>query len=58
MRSDGVLKFNAASLYLLLYRMEKRGWFVGYLETKDNLNIFASNSEGRITRRFVTGASS
>jgi transcriptional regulator len=25
-RSDGALKFNAASLYLLLYRLEKRGW--------------------------------
>src|SRR6266498_2155152 len=24
-RSDGALKFNAASLYLLLYRLEKRG---------------------------------
>ena len=28
-RSDGVLKFNAASLYLLLYRLEKRGWIQG-----------------------------
>jgi PadR family transcriptional regulator len=28
-RSDGVLKFNAASLYLLLYRLEKRGWIEG-----------------------------
>src|SRR5215510_12474227 len=27
--SDGVLKFNAASLYLLLYRLEKRGWIKG-----------------------------
>ncbi len=26
MRSAGVLKFNAASLYLLLYRLERRGW--------------------------------
>src|SRR5262245_10893850 len=25
-RSDNVLKFNAASLYLLLYQLEKRGW--------------------------------
>jgi PadR family transcriptional regulator PadR len=25
-RSDGALKFNAASLYLLLYRLEKCGW--------------------------------
>src|SRR6266496_462860 len=28
-RSDGALKFNAASLYLLLYRLEKRGWIEG-----------------------------
>src|SRR5262247_3389856 len=28
-RSDGVLKFNAASLYLMLYRLEKRGWITG-----------------------------
>src|SRR5262245_60461363 len=28
-RSDGVLKFNAAPLYLLLYRLEKRGWIEG-----------------------------
>ncbi len=28
-RSDGVLKFNIASLYTLLYRLEKRGWIEG-----------------------------
>jgi hypothetical protein len=28
-RSDGVLKFNAASLYALLYRLENRGWIEG-----------------------------
>jgi PadR family transcriptional regulator PadR len=28
-RSDGVLKFNAASLYSLLYRLENRGWLEG-----------------------------
>jgi PadR family transcriptional regulator PadR len=28
-RSDSVLKFNAASLYPLLYRLEKRGWIEG-----------------------------
>ncbi|MBI1763705.1 MAG: PadR family transcriptional regulator [Acidobacteria bacterium] len=28
-RSDGMLKFNVASLYPLLYRLEKRGWIVG-----------------------------
>jgi PadR family transcriptional regulator len=28
-RSDGVLRFNVASLYPLLYRLEKRGWLKG-----------------------------
>jgi transcriptional regulator len=28
-RSGGVLKFNVASLYPLLYRLEKRGWIEG-----------------------------
>jgi PadR family transcriptional regulator, regulatory protein PadR len=28
-RSDGALKFNVASLYPLLYRLEKRGWIKG-----------------------------
>ena len=28
-RSEGVLKFNVASLYPLLYRLEKRGWIKG-----------------------------
>lgn len=28
-RSDGVLKFNVASLYPLLYRLEKRAWIQG-----------------------------
>lgn len=28
-RSDGALKFHAASLYPLLYRLEKRGWIEG-----------------------------
>jgi PadR family transcriptional regulator, regulatory protein PadR len=28
-RSDGVLKFRVASLYPLLYRLEKRGWMHG-----------------------------
>lgn len=28
-RSDGVLKFNAASLYPLLYRLERREWIEG-----------------------------
>ena len=28
-RSGGVLRFNVASLYALLYRLEKRGWVKG-----------------------------
>src|SRR5437868_12269290 len=28
-RSAGVVKFNVASLYPLLYRLEKRGWMQG-----------------------------
>lgn len=28
-RSTGTLKFNVASLYPLLYRLEKRGWIQG-----------------------------
>src|SRR5918997_5961135 len=28
-RSGGVLRFNAASLYPLLYRLERRGWIQG-----------------------------
>jgi transcriptional regulator len=28
-RSEGALRFNVASLYPMLYRMEKRGWIQG-----------------------------
>src|SRR3982750_1455407 len=28
-RSGGLLRFNVASLYPLLYRLEKRGWILG-----------------------------
>lgn len=28
-RSEGMLKFNVASLYPLLYRLESRGWIQG-----------------------------
>ncbi len=54
-RSDGVLKFNAASLYPLLYRLEKRGWIQGmwvekagqrrrryYQLTKDGKEVLAA----------------
>ena len=29
-RSEGSVKFNVASLYPLLYRLEKRGWIQGH----------------------------
>ena len=35
-RSKGVLKFHAASLYPLLYRLEKRGWIDGRWVEKAN----------------------
>jgi PadR family transcriptional regulator PadR len=28
-RSEGVLSFNVASLYPLLYKLEERGWIIG-----------------------------
>jgi transcriptional regulator len=33
-RSAGALRFNVASLYPLLYRLEKRGWIDGRWEEK------------------------
>jgi transcriptional regulator len=54
-RSDSALKLNAASLYLLLYRLEKRGWIEGrwvekagqrrrryYKLTKDGKKVLAA----------------
>ena len=41
-RSHGVLRFNVASLYALLYRLEKRGWLKGRWVEK----------EGQRRRRF------
>lgn len=35
-RSGGELKFNAASLYPLLYRLEQRGWIEGRWVEKAN----------------------
>jgi transcriptional regulator len=35
-RSNGVLRFNVASLYPLLYRLEKRGWILGRWVEKAN----------------------
>ena len=36
LRSKGTLKFNVASLYPLLYRLEKRGWIEGKWMEKAN----------------------
>jgi len=35
-RTRGVLKFDVASLYPLLYRLEKRGWVIGVWEAGAN----------------------
>lgn len=35
-RSGGLLRFNIASLYPLLYRLEKRGWIQGRWVEKPN----------------------
>jgi len=35
-RSEGALRFNVASLYPLLYRLEKRGWIQGRWVEKVN----------------------
>ena len=35
-RSGGALRFNVASLYPLLYRLEKRGWIQGRWVEKPN----------------------
>ena len=35
-RSEGALKFNVASLYPLLYRLEARGWIEGRWTEKPN----------------------
>jgi PadR family transcriptional regulator PadR len=58
-RSDGVLKFNVASLYPLLYRLEKRGWIQGrwvekagqrrrryYKLTRDGRKVLAAQRSG------------
>jgi PadR family transcriptional regulator PadR len=58
-RSGGTLKFNVASLYPLLYRLEKRGWIDGrwveragqrrrrlYRLTADGRKVLASQRNG------------
>jgi PadR family transcriptional regulator, regulatory protein PadR len=57
-RSDGALRFKAASLYPLLYRLERRGWIKGrwlekggrrrrcYRITADGRSVLAAQREG------------
>ena len=58
-RSEGALRFKAASLYPLLYRLERRGWIKGrwvekagrrhrrfYRITSEGRNVLAAQREG------------
>jgi DNA-binding PadR family transcriptional regulator len=66
LRSRGALRFNVASLYPLLYRLEKRGWIRGrwvekpgqrrrryYRVTRQGRRVLASQLRG--WREFVAG---
>jgi PadR family transcriptional regulator len=49
-RSDGALRFNAASLYPLLYRLEKRDWIEGRWVEKSGQRrrrLYRLTAEGR-----------
>ena len=49
-RSQGTLRFNVASLYPLLYRLEKRGWIEGRWTEKAGQRrrrMYRLTSEGR-----------
>jgi PadR family transcriptional regulator, regulatory protein PadR len=49
-RSDGALRFNAASLYPLLYRLEKREWIEGRWTEKAGQRrrrLYRLTAEGR-----------
>ena len=49
-RSQGVLRFNVASLYPLLYRLERRGWIKGRWVEKASQRrrrYYRLTSEGR-----------
>jgi transcriptional regulator len=49
-RSDGRLKFNVASLYPLLYRLEERGWLQGKWVEKPGerrRRFYSLTAEGR-----------
>src|ERR687895_125793 len=58
-RSDGALRFKAASMYPLLYRLERRGWITGrwvegagqrrrrfYRLTSDGRKVLAAQRRG------------
>ena len=49
-RSRGMLKFNVASLYPLLYRLERRGWILGRWVEKEGQRrrrYYKLTAEGR-----------
>ena len=49
-RSEGALRFNAASLYPLLYRLEKREWIEGHWTEKAGQRrrrLYRLTTEGR-----------
>lgn len=49
-RSEGVLQFHVASLYPLLYRMERRGWIKGQWVEKSGQRrrrFYKLTAEGR-----------
>ena len=50
LRSKGTLRFNVASLYPLLYRLEKRGWIQGRWVEKEGQRrrrFYRLTAEGR-----------
>jgi transcriptional regulator len=50
LRSKGTLRFNVASLYPLLYRLEKRGWIQGRWVEKEaerRRRFYKLTAEGR-----------
>ena len=50
LRSKGTLRFNVASLYPLLYRLEKRGWIQGRWIEKEGQRrrrFYKLTAEGR-----------
>jgi DNA-binding PadR family transcriptional regulator len=57
MRSGGLLRFNVASLYPLLYRLEKRGWIRGAgLRKRDSGAVVITASRLRARRSWRRNA--